>query len=95
MRRGGDYNAALVFALVIFWATICASLGTDAIETSDSQIDNQNSLRGYDGEIGHTLLELRHLLKSLFSDWNLGESEGRVNGLEAVIIISFLRRYRV
>lgn len=94
MLRGNNHNVALLFALVIFSVVSCHSIGADVITASSKglQINRQNSPRSNEVGIGEKLLQVRHLLKSLFFDWNFGESEGKVKCNK--IIISFRSRYQ-
>lgn len=80
MRTDSNNNVALIVALVIISVTLGSTRGTDAIggPSRDLQISNQR-----DESLSETLLHMRHQIKSLFSDWNLGESEGKINGFRS------------
>lgn len=73
-------NATIIFALVIFSATLKRGVGMETITGSPHalEIKNQHSIRSSSESISTKLLHLRHLVMSLFSDWNFGES--RVEG---------------
>lgn len=79
LRSNRNHIAALCLALVIIAVTLGPAHGVDATNRSsrELQISNQNSMRSFTDSISGKLLQIRHLLKSLFSDWNFGESEGK------------------
>lgn len=77
VRRGYKDNVVLLSVIIMILATLKLSHGADAISHSvnEAEINNQNSLRKIDDSISGNLLQIRRLLKSLFLDWNSGESE--------------------
>jgi hypothetical protein len=66
-----SHNARLFLALVMIAAS---SSGCLAAEATDSQVDVPKALVANGESISAKLIHMRHLLKSLFMDWNLGES---------------------
>lgn len=64
------HKAALLLALVIVFIIMNKAHATD-FESSD----NQQSLQARDSGISTKLLHMRRILKSLFSEWNSGESD--------------------
>ena len=78
-------NVTIIFALIIFLASLKHGVGMNAINGSpqDLQISDQHSIRSSSESISAKLLHIQHLVTSLFSDWNFGESqvEGKLNFL--------------
>lgn len=79
-RSRDKHNVTKIFALVIFLITLEHGVGMNTINGSprDLQISDQHLIQRYSESISSKLLHLRHLVTSLFSDWNFGES--RVEG---------------
>ncbi|CRK96058.1 CLUMA_CG009495, isoform A, partial [Clunio marinus] len=79
-------------ALVI--VSILLELKAEASHNSsnDLQINNQKSLRSTYESLSQQLLQIRHLLKSLLTEWNFGESEitertfGRIRLFRKIIL---------
>lgn len=61
--------------LAVFGQSLGAEMITHPSTPTNSLISNQNSVRSNDESVSEKLSQIRHLLKSLFLDWNLGESE--------------------
>lgn len=88
MRRSSDkHNVTIILTLLIFLITLKHGVGMDAItglpQVSVVQTSDQHSIRSSSESISSKLLHLRHLVTSLFSDWNFGESrvKGKLNFL--------------
>lgn len=64
-------NAAVLLALVVISVMSCGCLGADV---SDVQVDVPRAVAENRETISERLIHMRHLLKSLFVDWNFGES---------------------
>lgn len=82
--NGDRQNVTIFLTLSIILIAIGQSQGAEMINHSSSSptslISNQNSLRSNDESISNKLTQIRHLLKSLFFDWNSGERESEVKG---------------
>lgn len=81
--KGDKRNLTLFLTLFLTSATYGQILEAETITHSSlsptSLISNQNSLRSNDESISNKLTQIRHLLKSLFFDWNLeSEAKGKV-----------------
>ena len=73
LLRRDKHHVTLIFTLVIISATLGNSLGVNA--SSQLQTINNTSLRNNSESISARMLQIRQLLKSLFLDGNVGESE--------------------
>lgn len=76
--KGDKHNVALLLTLVILSSTFECSLGTDQ-SSHDLRNGDEHSLLSNGENISAKMLHIRHLLKSLFSDLNFGESELKGN----------------
>lgn len=76
--RADKLNVTFVFALVIVLVTFKHGHGADVVgvhSASNLQISSRNSLQSNDGNIiAAKMLHIRQTVKSLFSNWSLGES---------------------
>lgn len=82
MLLGGDkHNVTVLVTLVIIIATLRNGFGADVSASGQSKIANNNSALSSGESITVKMLQIRRLVKSLFSDWKLGESdfEGKKN----------------
>jgi hypothetical protein len=88
LLRDDKRNMTICLSLAIILVALGQSLGAEMITHSSSSptllINNQNSPRSNEQSISSKLTETRHLLKSLFLDWNLGgesDMKGKVREL--------------
>lgn len=76
MLFGGDKHAvALLVTLVIIIATLPNGFGADVGANGQLKIVNNNLALSGGESITAKMLQIRSLVKSLFSDWKLGESD--------------------
>lgn len=81
MLFGGDKHIVpLLVTLVIIMSTLPNGFGADVGPNSQLKIANQNSAPASGESITAKMVQIRRLVKSLFSDWKLGESdfEGKI-----------------
>lgn len=75
MLFGGDkHTLALLVTLVIIMACLPNGFGADVGASGQLKIGNNNSAISSGESITAKMLQIRRLVKSLFSDWKLGES---------------------
>lgn len=89
--RDDKHNVTLFFALAIIMITFKHGLATDVISRSTQalQINNLNLIRSNGESTSAKMLHIRQLLKSLFLEWNFGESE-----IKGKIIFSFFHQFK-
>lgn len=81
-------NVTKLFSLAVILHLVVASGGTDVSQNSVDNNDNEISRGGRKvqnfTEIANRLMQIRGLLKQLFSDWNAGSdaaaADARVDG---------------
>lgn len=88
LLKANKHNVTVFLSLAMIIATFGQTLGAEMIAHSSppptTLISNQNSLRSNDESISDKLSSVRHLLKSLFLDWNLGESDFKGKNEETI-----------